>query len=196
MTTLRNGMTIAEAQHDVRHAHFGGFVGLLVSGALWLATGAVALAAGPRAAMLTIALGGALIYPCSVLVIRLLGRSGLLAPANPFGALARESAFIIPLCLPLVFAAALAHREWFFPALLVLVGAHYLPFATLYGMRLYHLVAATLIAAGLLLGLAVGTEGAGFASGAFLGGAIEVFFGLLVARHELIGTALLRRAGA
>ena len=88
------------------------------------------------------------------------------------GALARESAFIIPLCLPLVFAVSLARMELFFPALMIVVGAHYLPFVTLYGMRLYYVLGLALVAVGLLLALG----GAGFAVGAFIGGAIEIAF--------------------
>ena len=165
-------MTIEAAQRDVREAHLCGATGMLVSGTLWIASGLVALTVSPRAAMIAITVGGMFIFPLSMLVTRLLGRSALLLAYNPFGALARESAFIIPRCLPLVFAAALAHAEWFFPALMVLVGAHYLPFATLYGMRLYHVLALVLIVLGLVLGLG----GAPFAAGAFIGGAVEIAF--------------------
>ncbi len=189
MSGYDNTMTIAEAQRDVREAHLGGAGGMLVSGALWIASGAIAFTTSPRVAMLTIALGGMFIFPLSMLLTRTLGRSALLADANPFGALARESAFIIPLCLPLVFAVSLARLEWFFPALMVVVGAHYLPFVTLYGMRLYYALGLTLVAVGLLLALG----GAGFAAGAFIGGAIEIAFApfalKLVQREPVVGVA-------
>ena len=55
---------------------------------------------------------------------------------------------------------------------MIVVGAHYLPFVTLYGMRLYYVLGLALIAVGLLLALG----GAGFAAGAFIGGAIEIAF--------------------
>ena len=41
--------------------------------------------------------------------------------------------------------------NWFFPALMVLVGAHYLPFATLYGMPMLLFLAGILIAAGVVI---------------------------------------------
>jgi amino acid permease len=41
--------------------------------------------------------------------------------------------------------------NWFFPALMVLLGAHYLPFATLYGMRMFLFLAGILIAAGVVI---------------------------------------------
>lgn len=115
---------------------------MIVSGVLWLGCGVVALGAGPRAA------------------------------GNPFGALARESAFMMVVCIPLAFAATMVRVEWFFPAMMVLVGAHYLPFATLYGMRLYWALGAAMVGAGFLLALG----GAGVATGAFVGGAIELLF--------------------
>jgi hypothetical protein len=189
---MTTSMTIDQAQHDVREAHLCGGPGMLVSGLLWLASGAVALSVSPRAAMFAISIGGMFIFPLSMLLTRLLGRSALLARANPFGALARESAFIIPLCLPLVFAAAAAHVEWFFPALMLVVGAHYLPFVTLYGLRIYYALGLALIVAGLLLGLG----GAGFAAGAFVGGAIELAFAPFAMRQALRPSRALRAQAA
>ena len=166
------GMRIEAAQRDVREAHLGGGCGVLVSGAVWIASGVVALVVGPRAAMLTNFFGGMLIFPLSMLVSRLLGRSGLLADGNPFGALARESAFMMVICIPLAFAAASVKVEWFFPTMMVLVGAHYLPFATLYGMRSYWAIGAAMVGAGYLLA----AGGASVATGAFVGAALELAF--------------------
>jgi len=176
-------MAVAEAQRDVRYAHLGGGSGMLVSGLLWLGSGAVALALGPKEAMVALTLGGVLIFPGALLLCRLLGRSGLLADGNPFGDLARESALMMVLCIPLAFAAAAVRIEWYFPAMLVVVGAHYLPFATLYGMRLYYALGLAMAGAGFALAFG----GASFASGAFVGGALELLFAPLAfvaARHE------------
>lgn len=63
--------------------------------------------------------------------------------------------------------------NWFFPALMILVGAHYLPFATLYGMRMFLFLAATLIAAGVVIALYFANT---FSLGAWIGGvALFVF---------------------
>jgi hypothetical protein len=48
-----------------------------------------------------------------------------------------QAAFVLPLSMPLLLPVGLYRLHWFFPALMVLVGAHYLPFATLYGMRMF-----------------------------------------------------------
>lgn len=67
--------------------------------------------------------------------------------------LARQAAFIVPLCMPLIGAAALYRLDWFYPAFMIVVGAHYLPFSHLYGTWQYEVLGATLIAASLAIGL-------------------------------------------
>lgn len=68
--------------------------------------------------------------------------------------------------------------------MMVLVGAHYLPFATLYGMRSFLLLAALLIGSGLVIALCVPGN---FSLGGWVGGAILLAF-------AGIGYAEMRRA--
>jgi hypothetical protein len=84
-----------------------------------------------------------------------------------------QAAFIIPLTLPVVGGAALHRLEWFYPATMIVVGAHYLPFITLYGLRHYAVIAGALIAAGLGLGLYGPPV---FAAGGWLGGGVLLLF--------------------
>jgi hypothetical protein len=49
-------------------------------------------------------------------------------------------------------AAALHNVNWFYPAFLMIVGAHHLPFIFLYGMWQYGVPAAVMLGAGLGLG--------------------------------------------
>ena len=65
-----------------------------------------------------------------------------------------QIAFTVPLALPLVLWAAQARQELFFPAMAIVVGAHYLPFAFLYGMREYLALAALLLGLGYWFGWA------------------------------------------
>jgi hypothetical protein len=67
--------------------------------------------------------------------------------------LAMQVAFVLPLSLPLVFAATAYRREWFYPAFMIVLGAHYLPFIFLYGMWQFGVLAALLIGSGLIIGL-------------------------------------------
>ena len=66
-------------------------------------------------------------------------------------ALAMQIAFTVPIGLVVVVALLSGHGELFFPASMVIVGAHYLPFVFLYGMRLFAYLAAALVVPGVLL---------------------------------------------
>jgi len=54
--------------------------------------------------------------------------------------------------LPVV-PVGLYRLNWFFPALMVLLGAHYLPFASLYGMGMFLFLAEILITMGQIIAL-------------------------------------------
>ena len=68
-------------------------------------------------------------------------------------ALAMQVAFTLPLNLLLVAGATLYHLNWFYPAFMIALGTHYLPFIFLYGMRQFGALAALLIAGGVAIGL-------------------------------------------
>src|SRR5436853_6333797 len=59
----------------------------------------------------------------------------------------------LPLSMLLLVPVGLYRLNWFFPALIVLVGAHYLPFASLYGTRMFLFLSAILVAVGVLFAL-------------------------------------------
>jgi hypothetical protein len=66
--------------------------------------------------------------------------------------------------------------NWFCPAMMVLLGAHYLPCAFLYGMRLVAVLAALIVGGGLVI-LMYGSRS--FNAGAWCTGAtLRVFAGL------------------
>ena len=146
-------MTVEEAQRDMRQAFGGGFFGQLVSGIIWGLSGAFATWGTPRAAILLLVLGGFFIFPLTVVLLRISGRSGSAAPGNPLNQLAPLLAFVLPLCLPVVGAATTCRLNWFYPAFMIVLGAHYLPFCFLYGMRMFGFLAAILVSGGLWLGL-------------------------------------------
>jgi hypothetical protein len=146
-------MQIEEAQREVRTVFRGGFAGQLVSGLLWLASAALAMASTPRNAIVLLAVGGMFIFPLAQLVLKAMGGRASLSPGNPLGGLARQIAFTVPLGLPLVGAATLHRLGWFYPAFMIVVGAHYLPFAFLYGMWQFAALGAAMCGGALLLGL-------------------------------------------
>ena len=64
-----------------------------------------------------------------------------------------QIAFVIPLCYPLIAAATIHNTNWFYPAFLVVVGAHYLPFIFLYGMWQFGILAVLLVGLGTAIGI-------------------------------------------
>ena len=145
-------MEIAQAQRDVRTTFQGGFIGGLVSSTLWAASAALATWSSPRNAILVLVVGGFFIFPVTQLVLKLTGRPSALAKGHPMNALAMQVAFTLPLNLPLVGAATLYRLDWFYPAFMIALGEHYLPFVFLYGMWQFWILGAFLIGAGFLLG--------------------------------------------
>lgn len=177
-------MTISEAQKDMRSAYYGGAAGVLVSAAAWLAAGVVSRLVSPAAAVVALLAGGMLIHPLSVLLAKASGRPGTHTPGNPLAPLALECTIWLLLSLPVAYAVSRLRVEWFFPAMLVIIGGRYFTFSTLYGMRAYWACGACLAAAGMLLVRVNGTATAG----AFAGGAIEAAFAVIlfsIARREL-----------
>jgi len=146
-------MQIADAQREVRTVFQGGFIGGLVSAALWATSTALATINSPRAGIIALCLGGALIFPVTSALLKLTRGRGTLSKENPMDQLATQVAFTIPFALPVVGGAALYKLNWFYPAMLVIVGAHYLPFAFLYGMRAFLALGGAMIAAGVMIGL-------------------------------------------
>ena len=94
-----------------------------------------------------------------------------------------QSAFVLPLSLLLVGAAALYRIEWFYPAFMIALGAHYLPFVTLYGMRMFYALAATLVGAGVVLALYLPLP---FSAGAWFTAAVLVCFAFLGRRSVFV----------
>ena len=97
--------------------------------------------------------GGMFIFPLTQLLLRLMGRPASLPKGHPMNGLAIQIAFSLPLILPLIFAATAYHRTWFYPAFMIALGAHYLPFMFLYGMWQFGALAASLISCGLAIGI-------------------------------------------
>lgn len=176
-------MVVSEAQREVRTVFLGGFVGQLVSAAVWAAAGLAWAGLSPLTGMLVLVVGGMFIFPATQLALRLLGRRASLSRDNPLNELAMEVAFLVPLLLPLAGAATLHRSDWFFPACMVIVGAHYLPFSFLYGMRQFLVLGAVLLGLGLGIGAyapALGPAGAWLTS---LVLAVFAFIGRRAARR-------------
>lgn len=176
-------MTIVDAQRDMRAAYYGGAPGLVASGVIWLLAGSLAAAINPKSGVIALCLGGAVIHPLAQLLCKMLGRSGRHQADNPLASLALESTGVLLLCLLLAVAISFYRIELFFPAMLIVIGARYLTFQTIYGLRVYWICGAILA----LAGLALASANLWLPTVAFITALIEWSFALVIflqSRHE------------
>lgn len=146
-------MEIKECQREMRSAFLGGFAGQLVSGLIWLVSSLASSVFSQTAGMAVLFFGSMGIFPLTQAFLRLLGRPGKVSPENGLWQLGSQTAFIVPINFLLVGAAVLYKPDWFYPAAMIVVGSHYLPFLTLYGMKLFGFLAGILVIAGAGLAL-------------------------------------------
>lgn len=176
-------MTMADAQRDMRFVYFHGAPGAIASATAWTVAALLASLVSATAGVLALIIGGVLIFPASVMVCKLTGRPGKHTAGNPLAPLAIESTIWMVLTIPIAVAVALYQVEWFFPAMLLVIGGRYLSFATLYGLRIYWAFGATLA----LASITVLALDAPVTSGAFAGAMIEYAFGTALFRLRVDG---------
>ena len=141
-------MNLNECQREMRTTFLGGFAGQLISGFIWLVAAAVSEWYQPRTGMAVLFFGSMFIFPLTQAVLRLMGNPAKVSKENGLWGLGSQTAFTVPINFLLVGAAILYREDWFFPAAMIVVGAHYLPFITLYGMKMFGVLAALLVILG------------------------------------------------
>lgn len=180
-----NFMEIREAQKEMRTRFVGGFYGQLVSGLLWLISAGLAAWSSPRAAITMLVVGGIFIFPLTEVLVRLGGVKGWISQDNSLRELGMQVAFVLPASMPLLVPVGLYRLNWFYPAMMILLGAHYLPFVFLYGMRTFAALAGLLVGGGVLLALYCSES---FSAGAWFTGATLLVFaivGRVIALREI-----------
>ena len=169
-------MTIRDAQREICTRFVGGFYAQLVAGILWLTSAGLAVWRGPRASITMLVVGGFLIFPATELLIRATGERAPVSTANALRSLGMQVAFVLPLSMPLLVPVGLYRLNWFYPAMMILLGAHYLPFVFLYGMWMFAVLAAFLVAGGTVIAIYFS---ASFSVGAWYTGTILLVFAWL-----------------
>lgn len=144
---------MAEAQRQMRSIFAGGSVGAIVAGLVWLLSAVAATTAGIGWGVLVMIATGFFIYPLTQLALRAMGGRGTVPPENPLRELSVEVPLVGPLMIPLVGAAALHRVEWFYPAMMLAMGAHYIPFSFLYGMPQFVRLGIVMSVGGVAVGL-------------------------------------------
>jgi ABC-type xylose transport system permease subunit len=185
-------MEITTAQEDMRHAYYSGAAGILVSATVWFVAGGVARLDSPSRAVWALLVGGMLIHPAAVLLAKALGRPGTHTPGNPLAGLALEGTVFFLLAIVPAYALSRYHIEWFFPAMLLLIGGRYLTFSTLYGLRAYWAGGSLLAAAGMLTAYSQAPAWVAALAGALIE---YVFAAVVVATVRRGRPASARRAG-
>jgi hypothetical protein len=175
-------MKFSEAQKDMNLSYLGGSTGVFVSGFVWCVAAVVALLTTNKISMYTLFFGGMFIHPASLLLDKMLKRSGSHNPENPLGKLALESTAILFVGLFLAFFVANYKIEWFYPIMLMIIGVRYLVFNTLYGNKTYWVLGLILMASGMFCILL----GSSFVLGAFIGGVTEIVFSFVIFNQSRI----------
>jgi hypothetical protein len=166
-------MNIIDAQREVRSRYSGGFYGQAVSGLIWLVSAGFASWDSPRTAILVLVIGGFFIFPITELLVRTVGTRLKLDNRNLLPQLGMQVAFVLPFSMPLLLPVSLYRLNWFYPALMILLGAHYLPFVFLYGMRVFAILAAFLLGGGVIIAMYLPGS---FSIGAWYAGGILLIF--------------------
>jgi hypothetical protein len=142
-------MQIAEAQGDVRRSFVGGGPGVFVSGLIWCAAAIAEAQRGVGFGFAVLFFGGMLIFPLSLLVVRVAFRRAATQGGNGLTAIALEStaAMIAGLLAAYLLLPHAPHLV--LPLAALAVGAHYFAFRTLYGDPLFLVLGAIISALGL-----------------------------------------------
>jgi hypothetical protein len=170
-------MTTAEAQRDMRIAYLSGAPGMFASALAWAVAGVIALQSSTANAVWALFAGGMLIHPVGVLLCKAFGRTGKHSKTNPLAALAAENTVWLIFSLPVAYAVSIANIQWFFPAMLLIIGGRFFTFHSVYGLRTYWVCGGVLALAACLLA----TSKAHPYVSAFAGAAIESTFAVVIA---------------
>lgn len=144
-------MFIKDAQREMRMAYAGASVGQAVSGLVWLLSVLLGTFITAQAGLIALVLGGMFIFPLTTIVLKLAGQQIVVSKENALNQLAVQVAFIAPLSLPLVGVIASYNINYFYPAFMVAIGVHYLPFMFLYGIWQFGILGGLLIGGGTAL---------------------------------------------
>jgi len=168
-------VTLDEAQTDMCEGYAFGSLGSATSGFMWLISALVSYNFSPTQAIWTLLIGGVLISPVSSILEKIIGLKGH-SVNNPLKNLAMESTIWMIMCIPLAYGLSIQNTEWFFQAMLLIIGGRYLTFATLFGKKLYWILGASLgLSAYRLFQLKIQSFGS-----LLTGAIIEIIFGVLM----------------
>lgn len=173
-------MQLEDLQSNMRQAYMGGGPGVLVSAATWLVAGALTFYFNETTGIIAFFIGGIFIIPIGIFIAKLFNRSGNDTKGNTLAILSFECTAILFIGLFISYIVFLLKTEWFFTIMLMIVGARYFIFQTIYGMKIYWLIAIAMVITGffsLFLEIPLYLV-------ALLGGGIELIFATIIMGKE------------
>jgi hypothetical protein len=120
--------------------------------------------------------GGFFIFPITEALVRTVGSRSKFSSGNSLPQLGMQTAFVLPGSMPLLLPVSQLNLNLFYPALMILLGAHYLPFVFLYGMQMFAVLAAALLGGGIIIAMYLSNS---FTIGAWYTGTILLIFATL-----------------
>jgi hypothetical protein len=136
---------------EIRHSYLGGFSILMLEGFFWILAGIIGNMVSYNIGILIIIVSGIFFYPLGQLFQVILRRPKI-SKENSLNALFTQISLIIPFSLPIVLMVTLGNINLFFPALTIVVGAHYLPFIYAYNLKTYWILSILLVIGGSFFG--------------------------------------------
>ncbi len=141
-------MDFKQMQSDMQDSFIFGAPGVLVSGMVWVTAGIVAMFNGFQASIIFFFFAGMSIYPLSALISRVIHKSQTNTKDNPLAKLAMEGTVLLFVGLFLAYTFARSDTVLFYPIMLLIIGARYLTFQTIYGLKTYWVLGGVLLALG------------------------------------------------
>lgn len=160
---------------EIRRSYLGGFSILLVEGFIWVLAGILGNFISTNIGILVIIIGGTFFYPLGQLVQIILKRPKI-RKENTLKALFTQIGLIIPFSFPVIFMITKENVNLFFPALTVIVGAHFLPFVYTYKLKTYWILSSLLIIGGSYFGFIIPDN---FGYCAYYTGSIILLFAII-----------------
>ena len=139
-----------EHQAEMCRAYYDGAPGIFVSGMVWVAAAVVCALFGITQGVWTLLIGGAAIYPASLVVTKALGRPAKTVGANALNQLGMASTIWLIVGYAMAYGLFCLNSALFFPAMIATIGSRYLIFASMYGKTIYWAMGGSLIVAGII----------------------------------------------
>jgi hypothetical protein len=120
----------------------------LFTALVWLASGIINQLISQKAAIITFIVGGSFIFLGGELLKKLFHAPNLVSADNQLPKFFTLLAFTVPLSYPLIYLICISNLNLFYPAFMILIGAHYLPFVYGYGMKTFAVLSLLLVMLG------------------------------------------------